>query len=85
MFVLLDSIVITEEFKSTLPRPKKFKKHYDYFRKYHTLMKPIVLSSDNVLLDGYIDYLIAKMMMIKNVNCIMTIFNDRVEEVSTNA
>ena len=59
-FMKISEIKITDAFKSSCPNEIKVNKCRDYWEKYHKQSKMIVLSKNNVLVDGYIQYLILK-------------------------
>lgn len=50
---------------------KKYKKIKSFYKKYHYLPRPIVLSSNNVLLDGYLILMFAKNKQIKKIPVIV--------------
>lgn len=59
-FMKISEIKITDAFKSSCPNEIKVNKCRDYWEKHHKQSKMIVLSKNNVLVDGYIQYLILK-------------------------
>lgn len=52
----------------TPPREDKFQLHLNYFLNNQKFIKPIVVNSNGILLDGYIDYLIALRYGMKTVD-----------------
>jgi hypothetical protein len=65
--IYLDDIKIPENFKRVKPKKDKLKERIAYYEKTGEFFAPIVLNKDNVLLDGYISYLIAKRYGISKV------------------
>lgn len=63
----LSHINIPPSFAATVPNPYKVYKCVDYFKKTGRLDCEIIIDKDNVLVDGYIRYLVAKMFNIKKV------------------
>ena len=58
--IKLSEIKITNTFKETTPNPEKMQRYRDYYEENGKQSKPILLDYDNVLRDGYIQYLILK-------------------------
>ena len=58
--IKLSEINITSAFENTTPNPKKVQRYRDYYEENRKQSKPILLGYDNVLRDGYIQYLILK-------------------------
>lgn len=58
--IKLSEIKITSTFKNTTPNPEKVQKYREYFEENQKQSKPILLDYNNVLRDGYIQYLILK-------------------------
>lgn len=58
--IKLSEIKITSAFKETTPNPEKVQRYRDYYKENRKQSKPILLDYDNVLRDGYIQYLILK-------------------------
>ena len=56
----LENIVIRESFANTIPRPNKMKECRDYWNKNQKQDRYIVVDRNNVLVDGYIQYLVLK-------------------------
>ena len=56
----LSEIKITNAFKETTPNPEKVQRYRDYYEENGKQSKPILLDYNNVLKDGYIQYLILK-------------------------
>lgn len=56
----MSDIIVTEAFKKSIPKQKKVKKYRDYWYTYGKQRKCIEVDSNNVLTDGYIQYLILK-------------------------
>lgn len=66
----LEEIKIKKSFKKTRPSLNKLNVHLEYYYKNNKFMKPIVVDKDNMLIDGYITYLIAKMFNVKEVEVV---------------
>lgn len=58
--IKLSDIIITEEFANSHPSEEKIQKYEKQFVENGKQVKPIVLNKNNVLIDGYIQYLILK-------------------------
>ena len=58
--IKLSEIKITSAFENTTPNPEKVQRYRDYYEENRKQSKPILLDYDNVLRDGYIQYLILK-------------------------
>ena len=58
--IKLSEIKITSAFESTTPNPEKVQRYRDYYEENEKQSKPILLDYNNVLRDGYIQYLILK-------------------------
>lgn len=59
-FMKISEIKITDAFKSSCPNEIKVNKCRDYWNKHQTQSKIIVVNKNNVLVDGYIQYLVLK-------------------------
>lgn len=66
----IEKIKIKDDFKKHKPRYKKLKSREIYFLKNNEFYSPIILNKDNVLIDGYTSYLIAKKLNFKQVEFI---------------
>ena len=58
--IKLSEIKITSAFENTTPNPEKVQKYREYYAENQKQSKPILLDYNNVLRDGYIQYLILK-------------------------
>lgn len=58
--IKLDKIIIADTFLNTAPSEKKVNAVRNYYKQHGEFDKPIVLSKNNILLDGYIRYIVAK-------------------------
>lgn len=65
----LSDIKITNTFKATHPSPYKLLKCMAYYARHGKLDRDIVLTKDNVLVDGYVGYLTLKILEIKKWKC----------------
>lgn len=54
----LSDIVIPEHMKATPPKEGKMNKIRAFYKEHHCVDKPIVVNKNNLLLDGYIRYLV---------------------------
>lgn len=70
--VLISDIIIPDEFTKTTPKNSKVERIREYFNVYNSIDEPITISSGNVLMDGYIRYLIAKENNIQSIPCIIS-------------
>lgn len=59
-WVALSDIIINEPFVSSKPRISKLNKIRNYYLEYGDIDEPIIVNRKNVLLDGYIRYLVLK-------------------------
>ncbi len=59
------NIKIQDGFKKNPPRFKKMLEKMNYYNEYQNFEQPIVVNGDNVLIDGYTTYLIAKQLGIR--------------------
>lgn len=66
----LSDIKITGAFKKTHPNPEKLLKCMTHYAKYGKLDRDIVLSKDNILVDGYVGYLTLVSLGIKKWKCV---------------
>lgn len=66
MNIDVENIEIQDAFKDHSPSPIKVMSKIDYYHKNGKFAKPIRVDKNNVLQDGYIDYLICKTFNIKN-------------------
>lgn len=63
----LNDIVITDEFKKTMPRKEKMDKCRCTYEKYGQPSKKIVVDHKNRLVDGYVQYLVFKENNVEDV------------------
>lgn len=63
----INDIVISNPFKAFLPATHKIAKCYAHYKKNGVFDRNIVLDKNNELIDGYVAYLVAKMLGIKIV------------------
>ena len=67
----LSDIKISDAFARTHVSERKLQKCRDYFEKFEKADRDIVLSSNNILIDGYIMYLVYKENNIEEVEVIL--------------
>lgn len=72
----IEEIIIQDSFKHTLPLAYKIKRCYAFFRKYHAFDRLIVINERKELVDGYVAYLVAKMLDIKMVPFVVVSDNE---------
>ena len=63
----IDDIIIPDSFREKRPSINKINKKLEYYKLYNCFEKDIVVNKDNILVDGYINYLIYKMMNVEMV------------------
>lgn len=56
----LEDIIIKESFANTTPRASKMKECRDYWKEHQSQDRYIVVDRNNVLVDGYVQYLVLK-------------------------
>lgn len=64
----INDIVIRESFANTTPRAEKMKTCRDYWNQYHEQDRYIVVDRNNILVDGYIQYLVLKENGVEDVS-----------------
>lgn len=64
----LSEIKIQKRFLETKPREEKLKACRDYMDECHQQSKPVVLDENNLLVDGYVQYLVLKERGIEEVD-----------------
>ena len=77
----IGDIIVPKKFSK--PREKKMNDVREHMEKYGTLDKPVVLQGD-LLVDGYVRYLVAKEYGMKRVPCVQTSELNTVEENKPN-
>ena len=70
--VLISDIIIPDEFTKTTPKNSKVERIREYFNVYNTIDEPVTISSSNILMDGYIRYLIAKEHNMQLIPCVIS-------------
>ena len=63
----LSDIIVPKVFKESKPKESKLSRIRNYVLEHGTLDKPVVINSDNVIVDNYIRYLIAAEQGLKEV------------------
>lgn len=58
--ISLSDIIIMERFLNYPPKEKKLNKIRRYYSEYGVIDKPIIINKKNVLIDGYIRYIVLK-------------------------
>lgn len=70
--ILISNIIIPDEFTKTTPKNSKVESIREYFNVYNTIDEPVTISPSNVLMDGYIRYLIAKENNMQLIPCVVS-------------
>lgn len=63
----INDVVILDSFKDTTPKESKLNRVREYISEYGKFDEPIVVTDDNVLVDGYTRYLIAKELGVEGI------------------
>lgn len=66
--ILLEDIIIPESFLKTKPKKEKMDRVRKYVEQYNEFDKPVVLHK-GILIDGYVRYLVAKELGLKEIPC----------------
>lgn len=69
--ICLSDVLISESFKATQPSMDKIQAKLDYFKKNNKFDSHIIVNKENVLQDGYINYLLCNLLNINAVNVII--------------
>lgn len=59
-WVAVSDIIVTEAFLQTQPKQSKLNRIREYYSEYGSVDKPITLNKNNVLIDGYMRYVVLK-------------------------
>jgi len=73
VFVRVEDIIIKDCFKEQLPSSRKIKDKLEYYKINGKFNKYISINKDNVLQDGYINYLLCKMLNIEVVKAVVEV------------
>ena len=68
----LADIKLKNCFKHSFPRPEKINACYEYYRNHHQLDRDVEINEDDVLVDGYVAYLVCKMLGKESVRAIIS-------------
>ena len=71
IYLKVDQIVIQDIFKQTKPSIDKIQNKLEYYKREGKFDKNIVVDKNNKLRDGYINYLISKMLNINTVEVVV--------------
>lgn len=71
VYINTSEIIIQDAFKETCPSIEKIQNKLNYFKNTNEFESNIVINKNNVLLDGYINYLICKMLNIETVKAVV--------------
>jgi len=86
MKIKLSQIKVPYNYKRTPPKKHKIEKHEQYFLANHHFKKPIVITENRTLIDGYIDYLLACKYEMRKVDVVshreLKAFNDLLHKKS---
>lgn len=69
--VKISDIVISNAFKNSKPSAGKILKKLDHYNRYGKFNTDITLDKDNILIDGYINYLICQLLHIDTIKVII--------------
>lgn len=69
--ITLDNIVIQDSFRDNKPSIEKITERLNFYKDNGKFEKEITVNKDNVLLDGYITYLICKMLDKNYINVVV--------------
>ena len=69
--IMVKDIIIQESFKTTSPSVDKIQEKLNYYKENNKFKDNIVINKDNVLLDGYINYLICNLLNIEMIKAII--------------
>ena len=65
-YIKTNDIIIPDSFTKTYPKERKVKECKDIWDKYHMQDRYIILDNHNVLVNGYVMYLVLKMYDVEN-------------------
>ena len=71
ILIRVDDIIIQNSFKETKPGINKIQKKLEYYKENNKFDKNIVIDRSKVLLDGYVNYLICKMLNIEIIRVVV--------------
>ena len=66
--ILFEDIKIPKEFKQHYPSKSKMQERWSFYNKYQEPKVFMIVNKDNVLIDGYTTYLIAKKIGVKRAS-----------------
>lgn len=78
----VERINILRAFKKALPRPEKITKCYQHYLEFGELDRDILIDETNALIDGYVAYLIAKMLGLKKVRVLKRVAKKKLDDSS---
>jgi hypothetical protein len=70
-FIRIEDIIIQDKFVETNPSIEKIQEKLEYYKVNKKFEKNIVVDKDNILLDGYINYLLCKLLNIDTVKVVI--------------
>ena len=70
MKMKLSDIKIPKSFASTIPKKEKMSVCRDFWNNNHKQIKDIVVNKDNILVDGYVQYLVLKENCVENADVV---------------
>jgi len=71
VYVDIISIIIQDSFKENIPSIEKISERLNYYKDNKKFDKEITINKENILLDGYVTYLICMLLGIKNIRVIV--------------
>lgn len=66
----ISDIKISKCFQQSPPKSEKIAQCYDFYRAHEFLDRAVIVDKGNLLLDGYVAYLVAKMLGIQRVRAV---------------
>lgn len=80
--IKVSDIIITDAFSSTNPSEKKMNKYRSMWDKFNRQPKYITVNESNILIDGYIQYLLLKEKDIEEAECLIRL-SDKKNNINT--
>ncbi|MEG1564203.1 MAG: hypothetical protein RR365_10825 [Bacteroides sp.] len=82
--IALERIKISKAFRDSIPSSEKISKCYSYYSNFGNFDRDIILDEDRLLIDGYVAYLVAKMLGIKFVKVLRIVSTDMSVDCAVN-
>jgi len=71
VFIKIEDIIIKDCFRNTRPSLDKIQSKIEYYKGNSKFDKNIIINKDNVLQDGYINYLICRLLNIETIKVVI--------------